>query len=85
MIGRSDVFDESEVDVSDEVHPPSYGKLNDAVREALDAVQLRDPDWWVKRKLPGAASASNGKTVEADAWRTVAAACLRTRTRSALP
>ena len=35
MIGRSDVFDESEVDVSDEVHPPGYGKLNDTVREAM--------------------------------------------------
>ena len=38
MIGRSDVIDESEVDVSDEVHPPGYGKLNDAVREAMSMV-----------------------------------------------
>ena len=35
MIGRLDVFDDGDVDVSDEVHPPGYGKLNDAVREAM--------------------------------------------------
>ena len=36
MIGRADiVLDERDVDVSDEVHPPGYGKLNDAIREAM--------------------------------------------------
>ena len=36
MIGRPDlVLDESDVDVSDEVHAPGYGKLNDAIREAV--------------------------------------------------
>ena len=35
MIGRSDVLDECDVDVSDDVHPPGYGKLNDAIREAI--------------------------------------------------
>ncbi|MCY4467989.1 MAG: D-cysteine desulfhydrase family protein [Thiotrichales bacterium] len=35
MIDRSAVFDASDIDVSDEVYPPGYGKLNDAVREAI--------------------------------------------------
>ena len=36
MLGRTDlVLDESDVDVSDEVYAPGYGKLNDAVREAI--------------------------------------------------
>ena len=36
MIGRADiVLDERAIDVSDEVHPPGYGKLNDAIREAI--------------------------------------------------
>ena len=35
MIGRSEVFDEGDVDVYDEVYLPGYGKLNDAVREAM--------------------------------------------------
>ena len=36
MIGRTDIaLDQSDVDVSDEVHAPGYGKLNDAIREAI--------------------------------------------------
>ena len=36
MIGRADIVpDEGDVEVSDEVHPPGYGKLNEAVREAI--------------------------------------------------
>ena len=35
MIGRSGVFDENDVDVSDAVYPPGYGKLNHATREAM--------------------------------------------------
>ncbi len=35
MIGRSEVLDADDVDVCDEVHPPGYGRLNDAVREAV--------------------------------------------------
>ena len=36
MIDRADiVLDESDVDVSDEVHPPGYGKLNEAICEAV--------------------------------------------------
>ena len=35
MIGRPAAFGAGDVEVSDEVHPPGYGRLNDAVREAL--------------------------------------------------
>ena len=35
MIGRPAVFDADDVSVSDEVFLPGYGKLNDAVREAI--------------------------------------------------
>ena len=35
MIDRPAVFDAGDVDVSDEVYLPGYGKLNDAVREAI--------------------------------------------------
>ena len=36
MIGRTDIVpDGNDVDVSDEVHAPGYGKLNDAIREAI--------------------------------------------------
>ena len=36
MIGRTDIaIDERDVDVSDEVHAPGYGRLNDAIREAI--------------------------------------------------
>ena len=35
MIERPAAFDADDIDVSDEVHPPGYGKLNDAVREAI--------------------------------------------------
>ena len=35
MIERPDAFDEDDVDVSDAVLAPGYGRLNDAVREAL--------------------------------------------------
>ena len=36
MIGRPDIaFDEDDIDVSDEVHPPGYGKLNESIREAM--------------------------------------------------
>ena len=35
MIDRPDAFDEADIHVSDEVHPPGYGKLNDATREAM--------------------------------------------------
>ncbi len=36
MIDRADIgLDESDVDASDEVHAPGYGKLNDAIREAI--------------------------------------------------
>ena len=36
MVDRTDiVLGESDVDVSDEVHAPGYGKLNDAIREAV--------------------------------------------------
>ena len=36
MIGRSDIAPgEDDVDVTDEVHPPGYGQLNDAIREAI--------------------------------------------------
>ena len=35
MIDRPDAFDAGDVDVSDAVHPPGYGRLNEAVREAM--------------------------------------------------
>ena len=35
MIDRPDVFDSDDVDVSNEVYLPGYGKLNDAVHEAM--------------------------------------------------
>ena len=35
MIERPAAFDADDIDVSDEVHPPGYGKLNDAVRGAI--------------------------------------------------
>ena len=35
MIGRPTAFDAGEVEVSDAVHAPGYGRLNDAVREAM--------------------------------------------------
>ena len=36
MMDRADVvLDDGDVDVSDEVHAPGYGKLNDAIREAI--------------------------------------------------
>ena len=35
MIDRPDAFDAGDVDVSDAVHPPGYGRLNDSVREAM--------------------------------------------------
>ena len=35
MIDRPTVFDASDIDVSDAVFPPGYGKLNDAVCEAI--------------------------------------------------
>ena len=36
MIERPEAFDADEVDVSDAVLAPGYGRLNDAVREALE-------------------------------------------------
>ena len=35
MIDRPDAFDAGDVDVSDAVHPPGYGRLNEPVREAM--------------------------------------------------
>ena len=35
MIARPAVFDEDDLHLSDEVFPPGYGRLNEAVREAL--------------------------------------------------
>ena len=35
MIGCRDVFDAEDIDLCDEVHPPGYGRLNDAVGEAI--------------------------------------------------
>ena len=35
MIERPDAFDAGDVDVSDAVHPPGYGRLNEPVREAM--------------------------------------------------
>ena len=35
MVERPEVFDAGEVAVSDAVHAPGYGRLNDAVREAM--------------------------------------------------
>ena len=36
MIGRADLaFSEGDIDVSDAVHPPGYGKLNESIREAI--------------------------------------------------
>ena len=36
MIGRADIaFDEGDIDASDAVHPPGYGKLNESIREAI--------------------------------------------------
>ena len=35
IIGRPEVLDAGDVDLCDEVHPPGYGRLNDAVREAV--------------------------------------------------
>ena len=35
MIGRPEVLDADDVDLCDEVHPPGYGRLNDAVGEAI--------------------------------------------------
>ena len=35
MIDRPEAFRADDIDVSDEVYPPGYGKLNDAVREAI--------------------------------------------------
>ena len=36
MIGRVDIaFDEGDIDASDAVHPPGYGKLNTSIREAI--------------------------------------------------
>ena len=35
MIGRSEVVGAGDIDVYDGVHPPGYGKLNDAVGEAM--------------------------------------------------
>ena len=36
MIGRADIaFDEGDIDASDAVHPPGYGKLNEPIREAI--------------------------------------------------
>ena len=42
MIGRSEVFDAGDVDVSDAVHPPGYGKLNDAIQEAVSMAARRE-------------------------------------------
>ena len=42
MIDRSEVFDAGDVDVSDEVHPPGYGKLNDAILEAVSMAARRE-------------------------------------------
>ena len=35
MIDRPDLLDGNDVRVSDDVHPPGYGKLNDSIREAM--------------------------------------------------
>ena len=35
MIDRPDAFEAGDVEVSDAVHPPGYGRLNEAVREAM--------------------------------------------------
>ena len=35
MIDRPDAFDADDVDVSDAVHAPGYGRLNDSTREAM--------------------------------------------------
>ena len=35
MIERPDAFDTDDVEVSDAVHPPGYGRLNEPVREAM--------------------------------------------------
>ena len=42
MIDRPDAFDAGDVDVSDAVHPPGYGRLNEAVREAMALAARRE-------------------------------------------
>ena len=42
MIGRPDAFDAAGVDVSDAVHPPGYGRLNEPVREAMALAARRE-------------------------------------------
>ena len=37
MIDRPDAFEAGDVEVSDAVHAPAYGRLNEAVREAMAA------------------------------------------------
>ena len=42
MIESRAGFDADEVEVSDAVHPPGYGRLNDAVREAMALAARRE-------------------------------------------
>ena len=42
MIESRAVFDADEVEVTDAVHPPGYGRLNDAVREAMALAARRE-------------------------------------------
>ena len=42
MIGRPDAFDAGDVEVSDAVHPPGYGRLNEPVREAMALAARRE-------------------------------------------
>ena len=42
MIENRAAFDADEVEVSDAVHPPGYGRLNDAVREAMALAARRE-------------------------------------------
>ena len=42
MIERPAVFDAGDVEVCDAVHPPGYGRLNDAVREAMALAVRRE-------------------------------------------
>ena len=53
MIDRPDAFDAAGVEVSDAVHAPGYGRLNDSVREAMAAAAgheglLLDPVYTAK-------------------------------------
>ena len=42
MIDRPDAFDADDVEVSDAVHPPGYGRLNEPVREAMALAARRE-------------------------------------------